>query len=290
MNSSLPASTEKSQHDNKSWWTHNPMTYDWEGKIHAKPGTPEFYEESDQRALEAHRPFGHPQFPKEPPYAQLIPWEKVRDQRVLEIGCGMGLHASLFAKAGAKITTMDLTTTASRLARRRFQLQNVPASVIQSDGEKLPFSSNSFDQVWSWGVIHHSSDTPAIVREILRILKPGGTFRAMVYHRSSVRYWLIGGIQHGLVRGKLLKMSLAEVNQTFTDGAIARHYTKHELPILLDGFKNIRSKILQEAGSDALPKISPVLQRIAPQFASSFDQWINDHFGWFLFFEAQKPS
>jgi ubiquinone/menaquinone biosynthesis C-methylase UbiE len=280
---------QKDQNDNASWWTSNPMTYDWDGEIKAERGTPEFYEETDRRALEAHRPFGHPNFPQEEPYSRIINWPEVKNQRVLEIGSGMGLHSSLFAKAGARVTTVDLTSTASGLAQKRFKLNNVPASAVRGDGEKLPFRNNSFDRVWSWGVIHHSAHTDHIVQEVLRVLKPGGLFQAMVYHRHSVRYWIIGGIQHGIVKGKLFKMSLAEVNQTFTDGAIARHYTQSEMPKLLKGFEKIRCKILQEAGSDAFPKVSPLVRAVAPSASKRMDQWINDRFGWFLFFEARKP-
>ncbi len=279
----------KTQQSNASWWSSHPMTYDWAGEIQAEEGSPEFFMQSDRRAIEAHRPFAHPDFPKEAAYARLIDWNRVRNQRVLEIGCGMGLHASLFAKAGASITTMDLTRRAAQLARRRFTRDNLPAHVIQSDGEKLPFPDHTFDRVWSWGVIHHSANTEQIVREILRVLKPGGLFQAMVYHQTSVRYWLIGGIQHGILKGKLLGMSLAEVNQTFTDGAIARHYTQREMRVLLGKFSNVRCRILQEDGSDALPKISPLLRRLFPAVAPRFDRWINDRWGWFLFAEATKP-
>ena len=265
------------------------MTYDWEGAITAAPGSPEFFEQSDRRALDAHRPFGHPNLPAEPPYSRLIDWEGVRDRRVLEIGCGLGLHASLFAAAGARVVTMDLTPTAVNLARARFTQRKVAAGLARADGERLPFPNATFDQVWSWGVIHHSANTPGVVAEVLRVLKPGGLFRAMVYHRRSVRYWIIGGLQHGVVRGKLLRLTLEEVNQTFTDGAIARHYTIPEARDLLSGFETSRFRILQEAGSDALPKISPLLGRLSPALASRVDAWINARFGWFLFWEARKP-
>ena len=266
------------------------MTYDWEHKIRSPEGSPEFFRESDQRALAAHRPFAHPDFPVEAPYARLIPWNQIRGTRVLEIGCGLGLHASLFSKAGARITTIDLTRRGTQLARRRLTLDHLPASVIQTDGERLPFANATFDRVWSWGVIHHSARTEAIVAETLRVLKPGGLFQAMVYHRQSIRYWLIGGLKHGILQGKLLRMNLAEVNQTFTDGAIARHYNQREIPGLLRGFENIRCRILQEAGSEALPVISPLLRTAHPRTALKFDRWINNRFGWFLFFEAVKPQ
>jgi len=264
------------------------MTYDWEGQILAKEGTPEFFRQSDLRALEAHRPFGHPQYPDEMAYSHLIDWKQVCGQRVLEIGCGMGLHASLFSKAGTEIVTIDLTRKACCLAHQRFVQGNIHASVVQSDGERLPFHDRTFDRVWSWGVIHHSAHTEMIIQEVSRVLKSGGIFQAMVYHRQSVRYWLIGGIQHGLLQRKLFRMNLARVNQTFTDGTIAHHYSRLEIHDLLKEFSKVRCRILQEAGSDAFPKISPILRKAIPQFATRFDRWINEHFGWFLFFEATK--
>ncbi|MDD2706759.1 MAG: class I SAM-dependent methyltransferase [Verrucomicrobiae bacterium] len=278
------------QQSNVAWWSANPMTYDWEKHIQAQEGSLEFFQESDRRALEAHRPFGHPAYPDEPAYSRLIPWPEVRDKRVLEIGCGMGLHASLHSAAGAKITTIDLTWRAVHTARRRFNLGNQRVNTLRTDGEKLPFRDNSFDRVWSWGVIHHSSNTAALVREIHRVLKPGGLFQFMVYHRHSVRYWIIGGVQHGILHGKLLRMNLEQVNQTFTDGAIARHYTAGEMPALLQGFTQPRCRILQETGSDAMPKISPLLRRLAPDFSRRFDQWVNDRWGWFLFVETNKEA
>jgi ubiquinone/menaquinone biosynthesis C-methylase UbiE len=277
-----------SQQSNIAWWSANPMTYDWEKQISAAEGTPEFFEQCDQRALAAHRPFGHPDYPSEPPYARLIRWDDVKGKRVLEIGCGMGLHAALHAQAGARMTTIDLTWRAVQTAHKRFVQKQLPVGILRTDGEQLPFPDGTFDRVWSWGVIHHSAHTERIVAEIHRVLKPGGIFQCMVYHRSSVRYWIIGGIQHGIVRGKLFRMSLAEVNQTFTDGAIARHYTRREMGELLANFSSVRFRILQEAGSEALPKISPILRAIAPATGKRFDEWVNRHWGWFLFAEARK--
>ena len=75
-----------------------------------------------------------------------------------------------------------------------------------------------------------------------------------------------------------------------TDGAIARHYTISEARELLSGFESPQFRILQEAGSDALPKVSPLLRRASPALAARVDAWVNAHFGWFLFWEARKPS
>ena len=58
------------------------------------------------------------------------------------------------------------------------------------DAEHLEFPDETFDFVWSWGVIHHSANTEAIIREIHRVLKPGGEARVMVYHRNSINFWI----------------------------------------------------------------------------------------------------
>src|SRR6266481_7746186 len=54
--------------------------------------------------------------------------------------------------------------------------------------EKLPFADNTFDHVYSFGVIHHSPAPERIASEIHRVLKKGGTFTVMLYNRSSINY------------------------------------------------------------------------------------------------------
>src|SRR6185369_15197027 len=78
---------------------------------------------------------------------------------VLEIGCGLGTDGAQFAKAGANYTGIDLTDTAVDLARRRFELFDLPGTFRVADAEKLDFPDNSFDIVYSHGVLHHTPDT-----------------------------------------------------------------------------------------------------------------------------------
>src|ERR1017187_7366735 len=96
-------------------------------------------------------------------------FSELRGARVLEIGCGMGLHTQTMAAAGAEVTAIDLTSTAVEATFRRLALRGLRAHVLQCDAENLPFMAGAFDFVWSWGVIHHSSRTARIVREIGQI-------------------------------------------------------------------------------------------------------------------------
>ncbi|HEX8898288.1 MAG TPA: methyltransferase domain-containing protein [Chthoniobacterales bacterium] len=108
--------------------------------------------------------------------------------KVLEIGCGLGTDGAEFAKAGADYTGIDLTPAAIALAKKRFLLDNLPGEFRISDAERLDFADETFDLVYSHGVLHHTPDIEAAVREIYRVLKPGGRATVMLYHRGSYNY------------------------------------------------------------------------------------------------------
>jgi len=114
-------------------------------------------------------------------------------KRVLEIGCGLGTDGAQFARAGADYTGVDLTEAAIDLARRNFEFQQLPGTFRTADAEKLDFPDQSFDLVYSHGVLHHTPDTAQGVREVHRVLRPGGRAIVMLYHRDSYNYRI--GIQ-----------------------------------------------------------------------------------------------
>ncbi len=110
-------------------------------------------------------------------------------KRTLEVGCGMGFNAQRLAECGARLTVMDLASQAVHLTRERFALRGLPADFLIADAEHLPFVLNSFETVFSSGVIHHSPDTAAAAREIVRVTAPGGSDIVMIYHRDSIWFW-----------------------------------------------------------------------------------------------------
>ena len=143
----------------------------------ASPGTRRFYE-----LVEAHR------YEKEWHIPGAAEFSSARGQKVLEIGCGLGTDGAQFALAGADYTGIDLTDAAVSLARRRFELFNLQGSFRTADAEGLDFADESFDVVYSHGVLHHTPDTAQAVREIHRVLRPGGRAIVMLYHRNSYNY------------------------------------------------------------------------------------------------------
>ncbi len=123
--------------------------------------------------------------------------------RVLEVGVGMGADYLEWLKAGADAYGIDCTPRAVAHTERRCGLNGFTPKVSVADAETLPFSDDSFDLVYSWGVVHHSPDTAACFREIARVLRPGGRARVAIYHLHS---WGVGLIwaRNGLLRGKPL--------------------------------------------------------------------------------------
>src|SRR5437868_11066300 len=115
-------------------------------------------------------------------------FDKAKGLRVLEIGCGLGTDGARFARAGATYTGVDLTEAAVSLARRRFELEGLPGEFRVADAEALEFKDESFDLVYTHGVLHHTPDARAAVREIHRVLAPSGRAVVMLYHRHAYNY------------------------------------------------------------------------------------------------------
>ena len=170
------------QASNRQWWTVNTMSYDWNEKISAERFSADWFDEVDRRFIFAHRLFAH----DERPFGRIIPFDAIRGRRVLEIGCGMGLHTEKLVRAGADVTTIDISQTSVDATARRMEIRGLKADVRRMDAEMLEFPDASFDFVWSWGVIHHSAMTGRIVRQIHRVLKAGGESRVMVYNLEGM--------------------------------------------------------------------------------------------------------
>lgn len=213
------------QQQNRDWWEANPMRYDWKQRLDVEELSAEFYREIDRRFFEDAERYMPA---RQRPFDRLIPFDRLPQWDVLEIGVGSGSHAQLIAPHCRSYTGIDLTEYAVRSTSRRFALNGLPGRIERMDAEQMRFPDGSFDYIWTWGVIHHSADTGRILREMQRVLRPGGQATVMVYHRSWLYAYLYGALVRGIVMRGFLKHSLHEILQLNTDGAIARFYLPDE--------------------------------------------------------------
>jgi len=218
------------QQVNREWWESNPMTYDWEKTLQIDPGTLKWYDEIDRRFLEsAYYAAGQ----NDQPFGRFLKPDLVSGKQVLEIGCGMGTHAEMLLRNGARLTAIDQTALAVESTRRRLERKQLDALVLQQDAEKLTLPDRSFDVVWTWGVIHHSSSTEQCMSEISRVLRPGRRLLMMVYYRPSLVFYLHFGLIRGVLLVRLLRQSIHQIYVNATDGFYARVFSKSELRELL---------------------------------------------------------
>jgi SAM-dependent methyltransferase len=113
---------------------------------------------------------------------------------LLEVGCGMGTDALIFAKEGFKVTGLDITPAHLVLAEKLFSLYNAQGTFVEGNAEDLSFPDNTFDCTYSFGVLHHTPDTRKAIQEIHRVLIPKGRAVIMLYHKWSLNnfvHWIL---------------------------------------------------------------------------------------------------
>ncbi|MDT5271702.1 MAG: hypothetical protein QOH49_3888 [Acidobacteriota bacterium] len=126
-----------------------------------------------------------------PPFAR---FEEGKGLRLLEVGVGAGTDFVNWVRRGARATGIDLTEEGVRLTRERLELEGLDAEVRVGDAESLPFDDDSFDLVYSYGVLHHSPNTTQAIREVHRVLKLGGRARIMIYHSHCWVGFMLWGV------------------------------------------------------------------------------------------------
>ncbi len=285
----------------RAFWQANPCGVKF---ADAAPGTRHFYE-----LVEAHR------YTKEWHIPIAADFAAARGLKVLEIGCGLGTDGAQFAEAGADYTGVDLTDAAVELARKRFELFNLPGTFQTADAENLPFADESFDLVYSHGVLHHTPDTAKAIGEIHRVLRRGGRAMVMLYHSGSYNYRVNisvlrragarllkseSGIKlaHRLTgepmeslreHAALLKtekesyLEAAEFLNQNTDGAgnpLARVYSRRQARALFKEFSHVELKtyFLNK-------RWIPVIGSVLPQ---SLESGLASRWGWHLWIYATK--
>jgi SAM-dependent methyltransferase len=105
---------------------------------------------------------------------------------LLELGCGIGVDSVQLARCGYDVFAVDLSENALAVAREFAARREVRIDFRLGNAEGLAFPNDSFDVVYSFGVLHHTPNIEKAVAEVRRVLKPGGTAYVMLYHRNSL--------------------------------------------------------------------------------------------------------
>jgi ubiquinone/menaquinone biosynthesis C-methylase UbiE len=168
------------------------------------------------------------------PQISFADFPNFKGQKTLEIGVGLGADHQQLAEAGAILSGIDLTERAIGHTKRRFELFNLQSNLQTADAENLPFDNETFDAVYSWGVIHHSPNTQKAADEIYRVLKPGGFLKLMIYSKYSIIGYMLW-FRYGLLTLKPLR-SLNYIYDHYLESPGTKAYSYNEAKQLLSKF------------------------------------------------------
>jgi ubiquinone/menaquinone biosynthesis C-methylase UbiE len=218
---------------------------------------------------------------------RLMEFEKFRGARLLEVGCGMGTDLLQFSRGGARCIGIDLTPRSIEITQHRFKLYGADGAFMISDGEHLPFAEESFDVVYSNGVLHHTPDTAGAVREVHRVLRSGGTAKIMLYHRNSLNYWVEIVLRRGLLGAEFLRGRSAEEIMSrvieFSDHEarpLVKAYSRRETRALFAKFREVKVEVEQLLRAE--------LRFLSPLVSDSMLARLRRRVGWNVIVTAVK--
>lgn len=225
----------------------------------------------------------------EPYIADFAGFASAGGLRALEIGVGMGADYEQWLKAGALASGVDLSSVSLERTRLRCELAGFIPDLHLADAENLPFATNSFDVVYSYGVVHHSPDTAKCISEAWRVLTPGGEARIMLYHHVSltgIMLWL----RFGLWRGQSIRQCIYETlespgTKTFTRGEVFELMRDFE-NVSIDQVFSPGDLLLHEPSSRFRSAPYRVLWKLFPR---GLVRRIGKRWGLFLLIRGRKP-
>ena len=252
-----------------------------------EPGSREYFE----RLLEGRHEHA-------PWIREVLDAPSTRDGDVLDVGCGQGIDLYGYAAAGARATGIDLTPRHCELAAAHIGAMGLTATVVNGDAERLPFEDSTFDRVSSNGVLHHTPDLPGALREIRRVLRPGGEARIIVYNRNSLHYIVQQVLYSGvLTRGLLEERTMANVlsrnveHSSIGARPLVRVYSPRQMRRLMveAGFGGVATDLRHFHAGDTF-----VTEWLAPRVAALRDQRTLDRIGraagWYVIARGVRPA
>lgn len=216
-------------------------------------------------------------------------YERFAGKHVLEIGIGQGTDMMQFAQAGAICHGVDITENHLKLTALNATLRGVEVDLHEADATRLPFADNSIDCVYSFGVLHHIPEIDQVVREIHRVLKPGGQVMIALYYKWSAFHIFCKLLANGLRNGWLFTKGYSGLLATIEMGAdgiqvkpYVRLFSKREVGRLMRDFVQEDLSVHQLFESHFWPAfvgrvVRDRLSRLEPRL------------GWYVSFLGSKP-
>lgn len=208
----------------KDYWDTRPCNI----KHSKKPlGTKEYFDE-----VEARKYFVEPHIPK------FADFEKWKGKKVLEVGCGIGTDSINFAKAGAKLTCIELSEVSLNMCKKRFDVFGLKANFYLANAENLSevVPIEIFDLIYSFGVIHHTPNPSKALDELKKYADNKTIFKLMLYSKYSLKTFDFF-IKHGYKFGFDLKKTIQYFAEAQLNCPVAYVYSRKDLRKLLSDFE-----------------------------------------------------
>ena len=157
----------------KKYWDDRPCNVRHSDK---ERGTREYFDEVEKKRYTVE--------PHIPAFAEFSRWN---GKKVLEVGCGMATEGINFVRAGAQYTGTDLSQESIDLAFSRFVSYNVEGQLRTGNAEELSsfVPVETYDLIYSFGVIHHSPNPEKIISEIKKYMNKDSLLKIMLYAKDS---------------------------------------------------------------------------------------------------------
>lgn len=195
----------------KKFWNDRPCNIKHSSK---ELGTIEYFDEVEIKKFRA-----------EPHILKFTEFPQWKNKKVLEIGCGLGTVGINFALNGADYTGVELSKESLEITKKRFEVYNQSGKFYLGNAEELSsfVPAETYELIYSFGVIHHSPHPENIVSEIKKYMNENSVLKIMLYAKDSWKNYMIGA---GL-----------DQPEAQYGCPIANTYTKQDVVELLDGYE-----------------------------------------------------
>jgi 2-polyprenyl-3-methyl-5-hydroxy-6-metoxy-1,4-benzoquinol methylase len=213
----------------KKFWNDRPCNIRHSKK---EVGTIEYFEEVERR-----------RYTVEPHILEFANFKDCNNKKILEIGCGIGTDTIMFAKNGGKVTAIDISEKSVEITKKRFEVYGKEADIIAGNAEDLSkyIEPQTFDLIYSFGVIHHTPNPSAIIDEIKKFCDSETLIKLMFYSKFSWK-----AIEFFIVHSWKFWFNYKKTIQYFAeaqlDCPIAEVYSLKELKNLFKEFDIIEIK------------------------------------------------